>query len=170
MDRYPYNSTLYYLRLRVHLRTFRHIFYTPRFRLSTGSLIQFSLTSSPFNTGRRAPTIHQDEPFTVLHTAGLLPTKLISLTSPSLYFKQTGSLIQFSLTSSPFNTGRRAPTIYEDGPSCSSHWQALSSTQADELLLFMKMSPAGHYDELPHSKRRAVHYISNRQAPPYYSY
>ena len=25
MDRYPYNSTLYYLRLRVHLRTFRHI-------------------------------------------------------------------------------------------------------------------------------------------------
>ena len=34
MDRYPYNSTLYYLRLRVHLRTFRHIVYTPRFRLS----------------------------------------------------------------------------------------------------------------------------------------
>ena len=53
-----------------------------------------------------------------------------------------------SLTSSPFNTGRRASTIYEDGPSCSSHWRALSSTQADELLLFMKMSPAGHYDEL----------------------
>ena len=82
-----------------------------------GSLIQFSLTSSPFNTVRRAPTIYQDEPFTVLHTDGLLPTKLISLTSPSPYFKQMGSLIKFSLMSSPFNTGRRAPTLYEDEPS-----------------------------------------------------
>ena len=36
--------------------------------------------------------------------------------SPSLYFKQMGSHIQFSLTSSPFNTGRRAPTLYEDEP------------------------------------------------------
>ena len=45
VDRYPYNSTLYYLRLRVHLRTFRHIFYTLRFRLSTwNDLVQKFLT------------------------------------------------------------------------------------------------------------------------------
>ena len=99
----------------------------------TGSLIQFSLTSSPFNTGRRAPTIHQDEPFTVLHTDGLLPTKLISLTSPSLYFKQTGSLIQFSLTSSPFNTGRRAPTIHQDEPFTVLHTAGLLPTKLISL-------------------------------------
>ena len=39
MDRYPYNSTLYYLRLRVHLRTFRHIVYTPRLRLSVADAL-----------------------------------------------------------------------------------------------------------------------------------
>ena len=58
-----------------------------------------TLTSSPFNKGKRAPTF--------------------TMTSPSLHLKQTGSSLQISLTSSPFNTGRRAPTVYEDEPSCS---------------------------------------------------
>ena len=137
----------------------------------TGSSLQISLTSSPFNTGRRAPTIHEDEPFTVLQTDGLLPTNLIDKlshstqadelllfmkTSPSLYFKQTGSSLQISLTSSPFNTGRRAPTIHEDEP--------FTVLQTDGLL------PTNLIDELLHSKRRALHCTSNRQAPPYYSY
>ena len=69
-----------------------------------------------------------DEPFTALQTDGLLLTILIDelspqhrwtssyylrLTSPSLHFKQTGSFLQFLLTSSPLNTDGRALTIYD---------------------------------------------------------
>ena len=117
----------------------------------TGSSLQFSLTSSPFNTGRRAPTIYKDEPFTVLQKDGLLPTNLIDealpstqadelllfmKTSPSLYFTQTGSSLQISLTSSPFNTGRRAPAIYKDEPFTVLHTDGLLPTNLiDELSL-----------------------------------
>ena len=75
-----------------------------------------TLTSSPFNTGRRAPT------FLTL--------------SPSPYFTQTGSSLQISLTSSPFNTGRRAPTIYEDEPfTVLQIYGLLPTNQLDELSL-----------------------------------
>ena len=136
----------------------------------TGSSIQISLTSSPFNTGRRAPTIYEDEPFTVLQTDGLLPTNLIDelslqtqadelllfmKTSPSLYCKQTGSSLQISLTSSPFNTGRRAPTIYEDEPFTVLQTGGLLPTN---LALFMKMSPAAHSDELSLQHRQTSSY------------
>ena len=131
----------------------------------TGSLIQFSLTSSPFNTGRRAPTIHQGEPFTVLHTDGLLPTKLISQTSPSLYFKQTGSLIQFSLTSSSFNTGRRAPTIHQDEPFTVLHTDRLLPTIPINELSLQHRPTSSYY-----SSGRALHCTSHRRAPPHYSY
>ena len=48
-----------------------------------------TLTSSPFNTERRAPTIYEDEPFTVLQTDGLLPINLID--ELSLQHRQTSS-------------------------------------------------------------------------------
>ena len=48
----------------------------------TGSLLQFSLTSSPLNTYGRAPTIYIDEPSTTLQKDGLLPTILIDELSP----------------------------------------------------------------------------------------
>ena len=57
MDRYPYNSTLYYLRLRVHLRTFRHIFYTPRFRLSV--VVQDSQTGQIVGTTRKVERLFE---------------------------------------------------------------------------------------------------------------
>ena len=72
-----------------------------------------------------------DEPFIALQTDGLLLTILIDelspqhrwtssyylrLTSPSLHFKQTGSFLQFLLTSSLLNSDRRAPTIHSDEP------------------------------------------------------
>ena len=97
----------------------------------TSSFLQFLLTSSPLNSDGRAPTIHSDEPFTALQTDGLLLTTLIDelspqhrwtssyylrLTSPSLHFKQTGSFLQFLLTSSPLNSDGRAPTIHSDEP------------------------------------------------------
>ena len=83
-----------------------------------------------------------DEPFTALQTDGLLLTTLIDelfpqhrwtssyylqLTSPSLHFKQTGSFLQFLLTSSPLNSDGRALTIHSDEP--------FTALQTDELLL-----------------------------------
>ena len=47
-----------------------------------GSFLQFLLTSSPLNSDGRAPTIHSDEPFTLLQTDGLLLTILIDELSP----------------------------------------------------------------------------------------
>ena len=97
----------------------------------TGSLLRFLLTSSPLNTDGRALTIHSNEPFTEYQSDGLLLTIYIDelspqlrwtssyylrLTSPSLHFKQTGSLLQFLLTSSPLNTDGRALTIRSDEP------------------------------------------------------
>ena len=90
----------------------------------TGSSLQISLTSSPFNIGRRAPTIYEDEPFTVLQTDGLLPTKPILTNSPfdaegrapTFTMRQTGSSLQFSLTSSPLNIGERAPIDHTNEP------------------------------------------------------
>ena len=116
-------------------------------------------------TGRRAPTVYQDEPFTVLHTDGLLPTKLISLTSPSLYFKQMGSLIQFSLTSSPFNTGRRAPTIYQDEPFPVLHTDGLLPTKLISLT-----SPSLYFnaDGLPHSILIDELSLQHKQTSSYY--
>ena len=108
----------------------------------TGFFLQFLLTSSPANSYGRAPTIHSDEPFTALQTDGLLLTILIDelspqhrwtssyylrLTSPSLHFKQTGSFLQFLLTSSPLNSDGRAPTIHSDEP--------FTALQTDGLLL-----------------------------------
>ena len=108
----------------------------------TGSFLQFLLTSSPLNSDGRAPTIHSDEPFTALQTDGLLLTILIDelspqhrwtssyyirLTSPSLHFKQTGSFLQFLLTSSPLNSDGRAPTFHSDEP--------FTAYQSDGLLL-----------------------------------
>ena len=57
--------------------------------------------------------------------------ELLLLTSPSLHFKRTGSLLQFLLTSSPLNTDGRALTIDEP----------FTATQTDELL------PTAHIDE-----------------------
>ena len=87
----------------------------------TGSSLQISLTSSPFNIGRRAPTIYEDEPFTVLQTDGLLPTNLID--ELSLQHRESSSYClsrraqMLTQTSSPFNTGRRAPTFKTTSPS-----------------------------------------------------
>ena len=50
---------------------------------------------------------------------------LFTVTSPSLHFKQTGSFLQFLLTSSPLNTDGRAPTIHSDEP--------FTTLQTDEL-------------------------------------
>ena len=97
----------------------------------TGSLLQFLLTSSPLNTDGRALTIHSDDPFIEYQLDGLLLTISIDelspqlrwtssyylrLTSPSLHFKQTGSLLQFLLTSSPLTTDGRALTIHSGEP------------------------------------------------------
>ena len=144
-------------------------------------------------TGRRAPTIYQDEPFTVLHTDGLLPTKLISLTSPSLYFKQMGSLIQFSfdelslqhrqassyslwrraqsltltgpaaplIDELSLQTGRRAPTIYQDEPFTVLHTDGLLPTKLISLtspsLYFKQMGSLIQFsfDELSLQRRQA---------------
>ena len=127
----------------------------------TGSSLQISLASSPFNTGRRAPTTYQDEPFTVLHTDGLLPKKQISLTSPSLYFKQMGSFTQFSLTSSPFNTGRRAPTIHEDEPFTVLQTDGLLPTNLIGELSLQHRQTSSYY-----LSGRALHCTSHRRAPP----
>ena len=98
----------------------------------TGSFLQFLLTSSSLNSDGRAPTIHIDEPSTACQTDGLLPTihideaypstqmdelLLFTVTSPPLHIRQTGSFLQSLLTSSPFNSDGRAPTIYLDEPS-----------------------------------------------------
>ena len=73
----------------------------------TGSFLQFVLTSSPPNTDGRALTIYIDEPSTALQTDGLLPTILID--EPLLHFIQTGSSLQFLLTSPYCTSDRRAP-------------------------------------------------------------
>ena len=127
----------------------------------TGSSLQLPLTSSPFNTDGRAPIAHNDEPFTVLQTYGLLPTTPIdelstqhewtssyffTMTSPSLYFKQTGSSLQFSLTSSPFNTDGRAPIAHNDEP--------FTVLQTDGLL------PTTPIDELSTQHERTSSYCS----------
>ena len=75
----------------------------------TGSFLQFLLTSSPLNPDGRAPTIYIDEPFTALQTDGLPLT--IYIDEPLLHFKQTGSSLQFLLTSSPLNPDGRALTL-----------------------------------------------------------
>ena len=124
------------------------------------------------------PTIHSDEPFTTLQTDGLLLTILIDelspqhrwtssyylrLTSPSLHFKQTGSFLQFLLTSSPLNTDGRAlticepfialqtdglpPTIHSDEPFTALQTDGLPSiVYMDELLLVTWTS---YYRSLP---------------------
>ena len=107
-----------------------------------GSCLQILLTSSPLNPDGRALTIYVDEPFTALQTDGLLPTihidepftayqtdgllPTIHIDEPLLHFKQTGSFLQFLLTSSPVNLDGRAPTIYIDEP--------FTSYQTDGLL------------------------------------
>ena len=150
--------------------------------------------------------IHNDESFTVLQTDGLLPTNLIdelsrtssycaTMTSPSLYFKQTDSSPQFSLTSSPFNTGRRAPIAHNDEPISVfqtdgllptilidelslQHRQTSSYIQNDEPFTVLQtdgLLPTNLIDELSPtssycSLRRALHCTSNRRAPPYKSH
>ena len=93
------------------------------------ALLQFLLTSSPLSTvGRALLLFTTDEPFTALQADGLLLTTLIDealpstqlgelshylrLTSPSMHFKQTGSLLQFLLTSSPLSTVGRALLLF----------------------------------------------------------
>ena len=95
----------------------------PHFK-QTGSFPQFLLTSSPLNTDGRALTIYDDEPFTAYQTGELLPT--IHIDEPLLHFKQTGSFLQFLLTSSPLNSdGRALTTVY---PTSSSRQLYLTSS------------------------------------------
>ena len=97
------------------------------------------------------PIIRIDEPFTAYQSEGLLLTILIDelspqhrwtssyylrLTSPSLHFKQTGSFLQFLLTSSPLNTDGRAPTIHSDEP-----FTALQTYGLLLTILIDKLSP-----------------------------
>ena len=59
--------------------------------------------------------------------------QLLTLTSPSLHIRQTGSCLQILLTSSPLNSDGRAHTIYIDEP--------FTAVQIDGLL------PTIHIDE-----------------------
>ena len=103
----------------------------------TGSLLQYLLTSSSFNSIRRAPLLFTiDEPYTALQTDGLL--------------------LQFLLTSSPLNTDGRALTIHSDEPLTALQTDGLllqflltssPSTQTDELLLFTVTSPSLHFKQ-----------------------
>ena len=91
----------------------------------------YSIDELSLQYRRTSSYIHTDKPFTILQTDGLLPTILLTsspfntggqaptftATSPSLYFKQTGSSLLFSLTSSPFNTDGRAHTFTPTSPS-----------------------------------------------------
>ena len=75
-------------------------------------------------------------------------TLLFTLTSPSLHFRQTGSFLQFILTSSPRNSDRRAPTIYVDEPFTTLQMDGLLLTiHIDELLLFTLTSPLLHFKQ-----------------------
>ena len=134
----------------------------PHFK-QTGSFPQFSLTSSPLNSDGRALTIYDDEPFTAYQTGGLLPT--IHIDKPLLHFKQTGSFLQFLLTSSPLNTDGRALTIYDDEPFTAYQTGGLLPT-----ILIDELSPQHKWTSSYYLRRRALHCISNRRAPPYYSH
>ena len=73
----------------------------------TGSSSLFSLASSLFNTGGRAPIVHRDEPFTALQTGGLLPT--IHIDELSLQHRRTSDE-----PSTALQTGGLLPTIHID--------------------------------------------------------
>ena len=80
----------------------RHPATAPRAQLLT-------LTSSPFNTGGRAPTVHKDKPFTVPQTDGLLPTILIDGLSPQ--HKRQSSYIHSDEPFTVLQTDGLLPTI-----------------------------------------------------------
>ena len=79
---------------------------------------------------------------------------LFTLTSPPLHIRQTGSFLQFLLTSSSLNSDGRALTIHIDEPSTAYQTDGLlptihideghPSTQMDEPLRFTVTSPPLH--------------------------
>ena len=73
---------------------------------------------------------------------------LFTMTRPSLHFKQTGSFLQFLLTSAPLNTNGRALTIHSDEPFTALQTDGLLlTTLIDELLLFTVTSPSLHFKQ-----------------------
>ena len=75
------------------------------------------------------------------------------MTSPLLHIRQTGSFLQFVLTSSPLNSDGRAPTIHIDEPFTALQTDGLPPTicvdepfkQKGSLLLFTLTSPSLHF-------------------------
>ena len=78
-------------------------------------------------------TIHIDE----AHPSTQMDEPLLfTMTSPSLHYKQTGSFLQFSLTSSTLNSDGRAPTIYINEP-----FTALQNGRAPSYNSYWRGSP-----------------------------
>ena len=97
---------------------------------------------------------------------------LFTLTSPSLHIRQTGSFLQFMLTSSSLNSDGRVPTIYIDEPFTALQTNGLPHTiyidepstanQTDGLL------PTIHIDEAHPSTQTDEPLLFTLTSPPLY--